>query len=190
MNINGITPDGWLSFTGSMVGAVITAISVIIAIRTSSKQINLQKIQSLRTFHDALKESLPSYESIMTQSDYLDEDDSLLGGFVPIEARIDVLENRLKDGDDADGLLRYRIEQHKKYMEYWNKANSNIQNFIHSGYFNAVRSACCSEVLECYSCFLVAFSNEHFYCGPVIDSNLLRGNLYRLFESIREAEKV
>lgn len=190
MNINQISSDGWISFAGSMVGAVITAISILIAIKMNHKQIKQQKIQLIKPYHDALKKSLPSYDSIMTQSDYLNEEDNLLGGFVDVEGRLSILEKRLNDVEERNGLLEYKIEQHKKYMEYWNRANSNIKEFMNSGFYNAVKSACNGEVIKCYYDFIVAFHNEHFYSGPVIDTNLLKSNLIRLFEAISDAEKI
>lgn len=190
MDINKISPDGWLSFIGSMIGAIATVISILIAIRMNNKQIKQQKIQSIRPYHDALKESLPSYDSIMTQSDYLNEEDNLLGSSVTVEGVLSILERNLNDSQEKNGLLEYKIEQHKKYMEYWSKANSNIENFINSGFYNAVKSACNGEVIKCYYDFVVAFNNEHFYSGPIIDTSLLRGNLIRLFEAIKNAEKI
>ncbi len=189
MNINHISADGWISFVGSMVGAVITAISILIAIRMNNKQIKQQKIQLVKPYHDALKKSLPSYDSIMTQSDYLDEEDNLLGGFVDVEGRLSILEKRLDDGKERNGLLKYKIEKHKKYMEYWNRANLNIEKFMNSGFYNAVKSACNGEVIKCYYDFIFAFNNEYFYSGPVIDTDLLKSNLIRLFKAIEEAER-
>lgn len=190
MNISKISSDGWISFTGSMIGAVITIISILIAIKMNNKQIKQQKIQSIRPYHDALKKSLPSYDSIMTQSDYLEEKDNLLGRFVAVEGIIHILEKRLNDGEETNGFLEYKIEQHKKYMDYWRKANSNIEEFMNSGFYNAVKSACNGEVIKCYYDFVVAFNNEHFYSGPVIDTDLLKSNLCRLFEAIKGAEKI
>lgn len=189
MWINKIIADGWISFIGSIIGAVITAISIIITIRINNKQIKQQIIEKIRPHHDALKESLPSYDYIMTQSDYLDKEDNLLGGFVDVEGRFSILEKRLNDSEEPNGLFEYKIEQHKKYMEYWIKSNINIQKFIHSGSYNAVKSACDGEVIKCYYDFVVAFHNEHFYSGPIIDTDLLRSNLSRLFEAIKTAEK-
>ncbi|AWI06718.1 hypothetical protein [Clostridium drakei] len=189
MWINKITADGWISFIGSIIGAIITAISIIITIRINNKQIKQQMIEKIRPYHDALKESIPSYDYIMTQSDYLDEEDNLLGGFVDVEGRLSILEKRLRDSEEPNGLLEYKIEQHKKYMEYWSKSNSKIEEFMNSGFYNAVKSACDGEVIKCYYDFFVAFHNEHFYSGPIIDTDLLRGNLSRLFEAIKNAEK-
>ncbi|KZL92820.1 hypothetical protein [Clostridium magnum] len=190
MDINKISSDGWLSFIGSMIGAVATVISILIAIRMNNKQIKQQSIKSIRPYHDALKKSLPSYDSIMTQSDYLDEEDNLLGGSVTVEGRLSILEKYLNDDERTNELLEYKIERHKKYIEYWNKANSNIEEFINSGFYNAVKSACNGEVIKCYYDFVVAFHNEHFYSGPIIDTDLLRINLSRLFEAIKKAEKI
>ena len=58
------------------------------------------------------------------------------------------------------------------------------------GFYNAVKSACNGEVIKCYYDFVVAFHNEHFYSGPIIDTDLLRSNLSRLFEAIKKAEKI
>lgn len=190
MGINNITADGWISFIGSMVGAIITAISIIIAIRINNKQMKQQIIQKIRPYHDALKGSLPSYDYIMTQSDYLDEEDNLLGGFLDVEGRLSILEKCFNDSEESNGLLKYKIEQHKKYMDYWSKSNSKIEEFMNSGFYNAVKSECNGEVIKCYYDFVVAFHNEHFYCGPIIDTNLLRNYLSRLFEVIKKAEKI
>lgn len=190
MDISKITPDGWISFIGTVIGSVVTAISILVAIRTNNKQIKQQKIEAIRPYHDALKKSLSSYDSIMTQSDYLENEDSLLGGFASVEGRLSILESRLTDCGKENGIFEHKIEQHKKYMEYWNKANSNIEEFMNSGFYNAVKSACNPEVIECYYNFIVAFNNEHFYSGPVIGSDLLRNNLSRLFEVIRKSEKI
>lgn len=189
MNFNEISPDGWLSFIGSIVGAVITVISIFIAIRMNNKQIKQQKIQSIRLYHDALKRSLPSYDSIMAQSDYLNEEDNLLDGFVDVQRKLAILEEHLNEEVDTNGLLEYKIEQQKKYIAYWNKASLNIEDFMNSGFYNAVKSACNGDVIKCYYNFVVAFHNEHFYSGPIIDTHLLRRNLSRLFEAIRVTEK-
>ncbi|MDU4852847.1 MAG: hypothetical protein E6X72_00435 [Clostridioides difficile] len=190
MDISKITSDGWINFIGAIISSIMTVISILIAIFINNKQIKQQRIQLIKPYHDALKRSLPSYEGIMTQSDYLDEKDNLLGGFVSVEGRLYILEKHLNDTIETDGLLEYKIDQHKKYIKYWDKADSNIKRFINSDFYNAAISECSDEIIKCYSIFLVSFSNEHFYSGKVITTEVLRENLNRLFDAIGKEEKL
>lgn len=185
-----ITADGWISFIGSIIGAVITAISILVAIHQSRLQINQQKIAMLVPYYESLLQSLPSYDTIMTQADYLNEDDNLLGGFTSSEDKLYILEERLKSvKDDNDrGSLEYKIKKQKEYLEYWNQANKKIEDFMNDGYYNAIKSACNGDIISCYYDFFVAFRNEHYYCGSVIDTDLLRNNLVRLMETIDKAK--
>ncbi|MDO4302031.1 MAG: hypothetical protein Q4D26_11665 [Clostridia bacterium] len=186
-----ITADGWISFIGSIIGAVITAISILVAIYQSRLQINQQKITMLVPYYESLLQSLPCYDKIMTQADYLNEDDNLLGGFTSSESKLYILEERVKDvkNDNDRSLLEYKIKKQKEYLEYWNQANKKIEDFMSDGYFNAIKSACNGDIISCYYDFVVAFHNEHYYCGPVIDTDLLRNNLVRLMEAINKAKK-
>lgn len=60
-------------------------------------------------YYEALLKSLPSYDKLMTQADYLDETDNLLGGFISSEDKLHILEKRLeRANDDEKGLLEYR----------------------------------------------------------------------------------
>lgn len=56
------------------------------------------------------------YDSIMTKFDYFDEEDNLLYGYVTVEGRLSASDKHLNDGKETNGLLEYKIEQHKKYM--------------------------------------------------------------------------
>lgn len=185
-----VTADGWISFIGAIIGALITAISILVAICQSKKQIKQQNIIVLIPYYEALLKSLPSYDKLMTQADYLDETDNLLGGFTSSEGKLHILEKRLENtNDDEKGLLEHKIKKQKEYLEYWNKANKRIENFMSDGYFNAIKSACNGDIISSYYDFIVAFHNEHYYCGPVIDTNLLQNNLVRLMEAINIAKK-
>ncbi|WP_238918498.1 hypothetical protein [Clostridium sp. YIM B02555] len=64
----------------------------------------------------------------MTKFDYFDEEDNLLYGSVTVEGILSILDKHLNDGEEINGLLECKIEQHKKYMEYLSKANSNIES--------------------------------------------------------------
>ena len=127
----------------------------------------------------------------MTQADYLDETDNLLGGFTLSEGKLYILEKRLENENDNEKkeLLEHKVKKQKEYLEYWNEANKKIENFMGDGYYNAIKSACNGDIISCYYDFIVAFHNEHYYCGPVIDTNLLRNNLVRLAEAINRAKK-
>ena len=95
-----------------------------------------------------------------------------------------------KQGSASDyNTFHEEFVKQKEYLEYWNKANKKIDNFMSDGYYNAVKSACDSEIISLYYEFIVAFRNEHFYCGPVIDTSLLRTKLVRLMEEINRAKE-
>lgn len=186
-----ITADGWISFIGAIIGALITAISILVAICQSKKQIKQQKISMLIPYYEALLKSLPSYDKLMTQADYLDETDNLLGGFTSSEGKLHILEKRLENENDNEKkeLLEHKVKKQKEYLKYWNEANKKIENFMGDGYYNVIKSACNGDIISSYYDFIVAFHNEHYYCGPVIDTNLLRNNLVRLTEAINRAKK-
>lgn len=186
-----VTADGWVGFIGAIIGAVITALSILVAIQHNRKQIKQQNISMLIPYCEALLKSLPSYDALMTQADYLDETDNLLGGFTSSEQKLHILENKLENASNNEEkeLLEYKVKKQKEYLEYWNKANKKIDNFMSDGYYNAVKSACDSEIISLYYEFIVAFRNEHFYCGPVIDTSLLRTKLVRLMEEINRAKE-
>jgi len=186
-----VTADGWISFIGSIIGAFITAVSILVAICQSKNQIKQQKISMLIPYYEALLQSLPSYDKLMTQADYLDKSDGLLGGFISSEEKLHSLERRLKcANDDANkGLLEHKIKKQKEYLEYWDKANKRIEDFMSNGYYNAIKSACNGNIISAYYDFIVAFHNEHYYCGPIIDTVFLQKKLVRLVEAIDRAKK-
>lgn len=188
--IQDITPDGWATFIGAIIGAVITALSIVVAIKGNMKQIKQQKINAMIPYYESLLQSLPSYDTLVTQADYLDDKDGLLGGFLSAQDKLEVLKNSINQVAERErGLLEYKIEKQKEYLDYWDKANAKIESFMKDGYFNAVKSACNGEIISCYYDFVVTFHNEHYYAGPVIDTKLLQNNLVRLMKAIDKAKK-
>lgn len=186
-----VTADGWISFIGSLIGALVTAISVVAAILQGRRQMKQQKVDALIPYCEALVQSLPSYDKLMTQADYLDENDNLLGSFTSSEEKLHILKKSLETvGENDRGLLAHKVKMQKEYLDYWKKANEKIEKFMSDGYFNIVKSACPGNIIICYYDFVVAFHNEHFYCGPVIDTALLKTKLTRLLDAINEAKKV
>lgn len=49
-----VTPDGWMSFFGALLGAVLTLISILIAIRIGKKQMMQQKKDSKKIYYERL----------------------------------------------------------------------------------------------------------------------------------------
>lgn len=188
MNLNSISADGWISFAGSIVGAILTTISILIALWYNRKQLKQQQYALNKPYYDALIESLPSYDIIMTQSDYLSEEDDF-GKLLSIDECLHMLEYKLKIETENPGLIELKIEHHKKYINYWNTANKKIEDFMASSYYNIVKSNCNGKVISCYYDFVVAFHNEYYYCGPIIKTELLHANLVRLFEAIQQSRK-
>lgn len=92
-----VTPDGWMSFFGALLGAVLTLISILIAIRIGKKQLMQQKKDSKKIYYERLLGSLPSIDMLCSQADYLDEEDGLLGSFVDVNSRIKVMEDRMNE---------------------------------------------------------------------------------------------
>ncbi|NOW08033.1 hypothetical protein BCM20_005788 [Clostridium beijerinckii] len=44
---------------------------------------------------------------------------------------------------------------------------------MNSWFYNAIKSVCNREVIKCYYGFVVAFHNEHFYSGHIIDTEYM-----------------
>lgn len=96
-----------------------------------------------------------------------------------------MLKNKLKENPN-DAITRHKEKQHEKYMAYWEMANENLEKFMNDGHYNVIKSNCDGKTIACYYDFVVAFRNEHNYCGPVINTESLRNKLVRLFEVINE----
>lgn len=184
-----VTPDGWMSFLGALLGAMLTLISILIAIRIAKKQLTQQKKENKKIYYEKLLGSLPSIDMLCTQADYLNDEDGLLGSFVDVEARSKVLEDRMNDQSRSEAErehYKHKIKCHEDYMNYWNEANAKIEEFKANGFFNVVKNECSGNVIVAYYDFVVAFHNEHFYCGPIIRTELLRNLLINLAEEIRK----
>lgn len=187
--INSINPDGWISFAGSIIGAFFTLISVIIVILIERKHDIENKKRLKRIYHNRLLESLPSIDQLRTQADYLNDEDGLLGGFTECESRIKIMENMMTYPtctQEQREHLKYKIKSHEEYLNYWDKANKKIDDFMNDGYFNVVKSECDGSVISAYYDFIVAFHNEHNYCGPVITTEHLSNLLVDLVNEIHK----
>ncbi len=90
-----ITPDGWISFVGSLLGAVLTLVSILVAIFSERRRHAQKVIERRQVYYDRLLGSLPSIDKICSQADYLNDEDGLLGGFSDSEARIKIMEDRM-----------------------------------------------------------------------------------------------
>lgn len=188
--INNVSADGWIGFVGNIISALITAISIIATILITRKQMKQQQRQLIQPYYDALLESLPSFDAIITQADYLNEEDGLLGGFTSSETKLYILETRYSGeniSEEEKANLEYKINKQKEYIEYWNKTNAKIENFINSGYYNAVKSACDGKVIICYYNFIAVFHNEHCAWGPVIETKMLQARLEQLVDAINKS---
>lgn len=184
-----VTPDGWMSFFGALLGAVLTLISILIAIRIGKKQLMQQKKDGKKIYYERLLGSLPSIDMLCSQADYLDEEDGLLGSFVDVNSRIKVMEDRMNESSCTATVrehYKHKIKCHEEYMDYWNAANRKIEEFKEDGFFNVVKSECSGNVIVAYYDFIVAFHNEHFYSGPVVRTELLRRLLTELVEAIQK----
>lgn len=186
-----VEPNAWIDFIGTIIGALIAAISIIVAFRQNKQQIRQQNIAALIPYYEALLESLPSYDNLMTQADYLDEKDNLLGSFTSPEGKLNILEKSLENTTDGDErkLLERKVKKQKEYLEYWNKANKKIEDFMSDGYYNAIKSACNGNIMASYYDLVNAFQNEHYYCGPVIDTDLLRKKFTLFLNAINKSKK-
>lgn len=187
---SGISPDGWISFCGSLIGAFFTVISILIALHIERKH-ELQKKRDLQSAcHKQLLESLPSIEEICSQADYLDEKDELLGSSSDAESRLKILEDKMSKSacsEEKDNYKR-KIERHKHYLKYWNDANKKMNDFMQSGSFNVISLESDPQVMHAYSKFVIAFQNEHNYAGPIITKEILSGLMKELAEKIERAK--
>ena len=184
-----VTPDGWMSFFGALLGAILTLISILIAIRIAKKQLTQQRKDNKKIYYEKLLGSLPSIDMLCTQADYLNDEDGLLGSFIDVEARSKVLEDRKNDSSCSETErehYKHKIKCHEDYMNYWNAANTKIEEFKTDGFFNVIKSECSGNVIVAYYDFIVAFHNEHFYSVPIIRTELLRKLLINLAEEIRK----
>lgn len=118
-----VTPDGWMSFFGALSGAILTLISILIAIRIAKKQLTQQRKDNKKIYYEKLLGSLPSIDMLCTQADYLNDEDGLLGSFIDVEARSKVLEDRKNDSSCSETErehYKHKIKCHEDYMNYWN----------------------------------------------------------------------
>lgn len=174
------------TLVGAIVGGIIGAASTLIAMIIDRKH---QKKEAKRKYYDSLLSSLPSYDIIKAQADYLDDNDALLGGFTDAEARLKVLTDRMNQSERTDEermLYKHKIKEHKQYLEYWEAANKKIKEFMGEGYFNSVKAVCTPEVIDAYYRFVNDFHNEHDYCGPVINTEQLQNRLVSLVVMINK----
>ena len=62
-----VTADGWVGFIGAIIGAVITALSILVAIQHNRKQIKQQNISMLIPYCEAMGQNFsrphkPAYQ--------------------------------------------------------------------------------------------------------------------------------
>lgn len=173
--------DTWIQFMGTIISSIITALSIYVAAK-GLKQQNREKMQP---YYDKLLESLPSYDTLKTQADYLDDKDNLLGGAASAEDKIYILEERLKKATGNDKkILEYKIRKQKEYLDYWKKAKLNIDKLVKSSDYNVVKSMCNGEIILAYYNFITQFDNEHYYYGPVIDTEMLQDSFMKIKKAI------
>ena len=187
-----VSPDGWMSFFGSLVGAFVTIISILIAVHTERKHTIREKKEKQRSFHNRLLESLPSIDTLCTQADYFDDEDGLLGRFSDAESKIRTMNKRINSesySKEEKENYKYKIKRHEEYLKYWNEANQKINDFMERGSFNVIKTECESSVIAAYYDFVIAFQNEHFYSGPIITTEILRKLMNDIVIAIEKAYK-
>ncbi|MDE6003852.1 MAG: hypothetical protein K2G88_00505 [Oscillospiraceae bacterium] len=190
MNWSEVSIDTWVSTFGLIFNSILIAASIITSAYISRKEIIHKNKELAKNYYDDLLSSLPSFDSIKAQADYFEEDDQLLGGFASADAKIQILEARLhQTSDDEDRNIRRKIQKHKEYLEYWKQANDTIEKFMNSNRYNTVKFNCDTLTISCYYEFIVAFHNEHFYCGPVINTGDLQQKMIDLNRAIGTALK-
>lgn len=129
---------------------------------------------------------------LQTQSDYLNDEDGLLGGFSDAESRIQIMINRMNSPNcphEKCEHYKHKLKCHERYLSYWKTANDRIEELKEDGKFNVIKSVCNGRIIAAYYDFVVAFHNEHNYSGPVITTDLLRKLLLKLNEEINKALK-
>ena len=184
-----ITSDGWISFAGSLLGALLTLISILIAWKIGKKQILQQERERKKVYYDQLLSSLPSIDMLQTQADYLNDEDNLLGGFSDAESRTKIMLDRMNSSScsrEECEHYKHKIKCHEKYLTYWKAANDKIEALKEDGFFNVIKSECNGKIIAAYYDFVIAFHNEHNYCGPVISTELLRKLLVNLADEINK----
>ena len=188
-----VSADGWMNFSGQIIGSVLTLCSIIVAIKAQRKQDIRKQKEKQNKYHNRLLESLPSIDILCTQSDYLNDEDSLLGGFSSAEARTEIMKKRMNSDsytDEEREHYRYKIRCHEEYLKYWDNANKKLIEFMENGSFNVIKAECELNVILGYYDFVVAFRNEHNYSGPVITTDRLKELLIKLARTIVEANKI
>ncbi|WP_029201427.1 hypothetical protein [Oribacterium sp. NK2B42] len=182
-----VTPDGWIKFFSSL----FVAILYLILIRTIIIRIP-QKAERKNIYYNLLLSSLPSIDVICTQTDYLDDEDGLLGSLTNADTRSKILEDRMNDQSRSDierENYKYKVKKHKAYIDYWNSANNKIEELMTKEDFKVIENKCDGNVFAYYCEFVAAFRNEHFFGRPIIRTELLRNLLMNLAEEIRMVEK-
>lgn len=183
ITISDISADGWLNFIGTMIGAFITALSIIAAIRINSAQLRKQDRMAAEAVYKKMRASIPAVEEIFTQSDIFDKDDRLNGAFCSPETKMQMLNARMKNENNSDPKkINEQVKKLKEYEEYWQKYFKSIEEV--SNDLIVESHVCARKVLMLYMDFIVAFQNEHGYSGPIIDSELLRRKRERLENAI------
>jgi hypothetical protein len=173
----------------NLLGTVLsTVINAVINTLHNKKNIENQVKMSKKLYYDKLLTSLPTSDIIQTQLDFLDSKfikHAIFKRFVYADRDYKYITGKLKKY-----MNEYQKKQYDKYLDYWEKANDNIERFISSGEFNAVKSNCDYNVIEAYYNFVDAFRNEHNYCfGELIDTDKLLSLLEKLDIEIKKALK-
>ena len=182
-----ITAGDWLGFFGSLLGTFVTIISIFIAIHQWKKQEEQRHYQELKPYYLRILGSLPKYEELQTQSDYLEEADDLPGGVMSPESRLSALEDKKKEAKEKGGHIDKwdeRIKRHKEYLEYWKKANEKIKAFQDSPFYEYIFLRCSPEIQKNYIQFLNGFENEHCAAFSKTNTEELQTMWRRLVDSM------
>ncbi|SEA89261.1 hypothetical protein SAMN05216349_1462 [Oribacterium sp. KHPX15] len=180
-----ITPDGWMNFFRSFSLTIL----IITIIKTTRQK---TEVKNKNIYYNLLLGSLPSIDVICTQSDYLDDEDGLLGSLTNADTRSKILEDRMNDQIRSDierENYKYKVKKHKAYIDYWTKTNEKIEDLMTNEDFKDIENKCDGNVFAYYCEFVAAFRNEHFFGRPIIRTELLRNLLMNLAEEIRMVEK-
>lgn len=173
-----------------MINSLFTVLSTVVnaVVSTLNNKTNIQNQvkMSRNGYYDKLLNSLPTADIIQTQLDFLDSnfikhatDIRFFNGDCEYKEITVILKKHMNE---------YQKKQYDKYLDYWEKANNNIESFRSSGEFNVIKSNCNENVINAYYNFLDAFKNEHnYYFGKQIDTNQLISLLEKLDIEIKKS---
>lgn len=167
----------------TVIGTLISLASISLSIYNSHRQVKRQRRKELESLYEKMLSTIPKEKVIMTKSDIFDESDNLINSGMSVDAIVKTLNIRKSQSSgEACQKIDMQIEAINKYDSYWQHYSNLISDFEDE--LRLKTNIIDKDILELYLMFVVAFHNEHFYRGPVINTKLLREKHRQLEQAI------